>query len=47
MRDDGHIEVVPKKMTLDDLKGIADPPRKGVTLEEMEQAIMDGACGRS
>ena len=45
LRDDGHVEVVPKKSSLRELKGLIRPPVTGVTLEDMERAIAAGACG--
>lgn len=44
IRNDGHVEMVPKKTCLSDLKAIIPPPVTGITLEEMEEAIQEGAC---
>jgi len=45
LRDDGHMEVVPKKSSMKDLKGMIPPPRRDVTLADMERAIAEGARG--
>lgn len=41
VRDDGHVEMVPKKRSLHELKGMIPPPVTGVTLEDMEAAISE------
>ena len=38
---DGKIELSPVKVRLKDLKGILPPPKKRVTLKDMENAIID------
>lgn len=40
--DDNRIEAMVKKSSLKDLKGMIPPPRQGVTLEEIEKAILHG-----
>ena len=45
LRDDGHVEMIPKKSSMRELRGMIRPPLTGVTLEDMERAIMTGACG--
>ena len=45
LRDDGHIEMVPKKNSLKSLKGMVKPPVIGVSLEDMEAAIVKSATG--
>jgi len=49
VQENGHVEMVPKRSSLTELKGMLPPPVTGVTLEDMEQAIAAGACddGRS
>ncbi len=37
--NNGKVELLPVKIHLKDLKGILRPPRKRVTLEDMENAI--------
>ena len=44
LRDDGHVELVPKLSSLRELKGMVPPPVTGVTLEDMDRAIASGAC---
>lgn len=44
LREDGHVEMVPKKSPLCELKGMIRPPVSGVTLEDMDRAIASGAC---
>ena len=43
---DGTIVVEPEKVSLMDLFGIIKPRKSGVTLEDMDKAIADGAAGR-
>jgi len=38
---EGKIELSPIKVRLKDLKGILPPPKKKVTLKDMENAIID------
>ncbi|MFT4231464.1 MAG: AbrB/MazE/SpoVT family DNA-binding domain-containing protein [Leucobacter sp.] len=39
----GHVELVPRTATVDDLDGfLYDPDRKPLTIEEMEEAAADG-----
>jgi len=45
VQEGGHVEMIPKKSSMTELKGMAAPPVAGVTLEDMEQAIAKGACG--
>lgn len=45
LRPDGHIEAVAMGSALAALKGMIPPPRKGVSLEEMDDAIRKGATG--
>jgi antitoxin PrlF len=42
-KPDGHIEGIPVRKTVDDLKGILPKPPVPVSLDEMEQVIADGA----
>lgn len=42
-RPDGHIEGIPVKQTIIELKGILPKPKKPVSLDEMNNAIADGA----
>lgn len=42
-RDDDHLELVVKKKSMEGLKGLVPPPVTGVSLEDMERAIADGA----
>lgn len=44
--EDGVVTVEAKTGDLLDLEGILKPRRKGVTLEDMDRAIRDGAAGR-
>ena len=44
LRDDGHVEMVPKRSPLRELKGMIRPPVTGVTLDDMQRAIAAGAC---
>ena len=43
VRDDGHLEVVPVKSSITELKGIAPRPSHYVSLEDMDKAIAEGA----
>jgi AbrB family looped-hinge helix DNA binding protein len=45
LRDDGRIEVLVRNARMTDLKGMIPPPRRGVTLDDMEKAIGRGASG--
>ena len=45
LRDDGHLEVIPLKTSIKELKGLAPPPNHRVSLEDMENAIAEGAIG--
>ena len=45
IRDDGHVEMIPKKSPMRELKGMVAPPVTGITLDDMERAIAKGACG--
>jgi antitoxin PrlF len=42
IRDDGHIEAVPKKSSMKELKAMIPPPKKNITIEDMEKAITEG-----
>lgn len=44
-RDDGHIEVIPRRADMRELKGMLPRPRRTLSLEEMERAIAEGAAG--
>jgi antitoxin PrlF len=44
VRDDGVLEIVPETGDLMSLAGAVKPGVGGVTLEDMEVAIGDGAC---
>lgn len=46
MRRDGVVEMVPESIDLLSLRGLLTPKRRGVTLEDMEQAIIEGAQGQ-
>jgi hypothetical protein len=39
-----HIEIIPRKSSIKELKTMAPPPVTHVTLDEMEQAIAEGAA---
>lgn len=41
--NDALIQVVPKRSAVRDLKGMIPPPRTGVSLADMEAAIVAGA----
>jgi AbrB family looped-hinge helix DNA binding protein len=45
VREDGVLEVVPETSDLLSLAGSVKPRVSGVTLEDMEAAIAEGACG--
>lgn len=42
--DGGTVVVEPETVELGELAGILDPPRKGVTLDTMEDAIRGGSA---
>ncbi len=42
---DGTIKVIPVTASVTELKGIVPPPERALSLEEMDQAIADGAGG--
>lgn len=42
--EDDHIEMIPRKSSIKELKKMAPPPVSHVTLDEMEQAIAEGAA---
>jgi antitoxin PrlF len=44
LRDDGRVEMVPRKTGLADLKGMIPPPVTGVTLADMDRAVAEGAA---
>ena len=43
LRDDGRVEMIPKKSSMKELKGILPPPQHNITLADMEDAIAQGA----
>ena len=43
-RNDGHIEGIPMRQNINVLKGFLSKPQRTVSLEEMEQAVIDGAA---
>lgn len=43
--DDGSVFILPPKQPITHLKGILPKPPKAISLEEMEQAILEGASG--
>jgi AbrB family looped-hinge helix DNA binding protein len=43
LRDDGHVEMVPVRVSMKDLKSMIPPPVKGVSLEDMDRAVAEGA----
>jgi len=45
LHEDGHIEVVPMRGSITELKGMVPSPEKIVRLEEMDAAIADGSRG--
>ena len=45
LRDDGVLEVVPIKQPASRLKGMLPRPSRVVSLDEMDKAIVKGACG--
>lgn len=45
IRADGHIEAVPKRSTMIELKALIPPPRTNIDLESIEAAIIAGAIG--
>ena len=45
IRHDGHVEMVPKKSAIRDLKRMIPPPVQHIALEALETAIAEGACG--
>jgi len=44
-RDDGVLEVIPIKQSAARLKGMLPRPSRVVSVEEMNRAISEGACG--
>ncbi len=42
IRDDGRLEVVAKGADIRRLKAMIPPPRKNISLEQIDQAITDG-----
>ena len=42
IRDDGHIEAVPKKSPMKELKAMIPPPKTNVTIEDMKKAVAEG-----
>jgi AbrB family looped-hinge helix DNA binding protein len=45
-RSDGTIVVEAETVSFMDLFGVIKPRKRGVTLEDMDKAIADGAAGR-
>jgi AbrB family looped-hinge helix DNA binding protein len=43
LREDGHVEMVPVKSSIKELKSMIPPPVKGVSLEDMDRAVAEGA----
>ena len=43
LREDGRLEVIPKRGPLRELKAMIPPPRRNVTLADMEKAVAEGA----
>jgi hypothetical protein len=41
--EDGNIQVIPITSPITKLKGMLPPPKKAVSLDDMEQAIAEGA----
>jgi len=41
--EDGRLEVIPKRSSLQELKAMIPPPRRNVTLADMKKAIAEGA----
>ena len=46
VQENGHVEMVPKKSSMTELRGMVTPPVTGVTLDDMERAVAKGACAR-
>lgn len=44
--DDGRFAIFAATGSIKDLKGIVPRPKKPVTIEEMQKAIEDAACGK-
>ncbi len=44
LRDDGIVELAPETVDLMSLRGILKPRVRGITLEDMESAIAEGAA---
>ena len=42
---DGTIKVIPVTASVTELKGIVPPPKRTLSLDEMDQAIAEGAGG--
>ena len=45
LREDGVVEIHPETLDLLSLIGALKPKRRGVTIEEMERAVSEEACG--
>jgi AbrB family looped-hinge helix DNA binding protein len=45
IREDGVVELLPETVDLMSLRGIFKPVVQGVTVEDMEEAICQGATG--
>lgn len=46
VREDGVVEMVPETLDVMALFGVVKPKKKGVSLEDMEEAISKEASGR-
>jgi AbrB family looped-hinge helix DNA binding protein len=46
LRDDGRVEIAPATLKLSDLIGILGKPPRSATLEEMDEAVAQGAVER-
>ena len=44
VREDGVVEIRPETVDLMSLRGMLEPRAKGVTLDEMDEAIAEGAA---
>ncbi|MFA9460440.1 AbrB/MazE/SpoVT family DNA-binding domain-containing protein [Thiohalorhabdus sp. Cl-TMA] len=46
MEEDGSIRLIPKQVSIKDLKGSLPKPERPVSIEEMERAIEQGGSGQ-
>jgi antitoxin PrlF len=44
VQNNGHLEVIPVKSSITELKGMVLPPKHDVSLKDMEKAIAEGAA---